>query len=432
LKINDVNKDLILAQHKPQVQSKDNKKKTKMILNSSPYLNTVSYIDQSKQATKLEFSNNATYTSYVEERLAHETSLLVDDDSDDESDLNHVYLSVDLSSEIVNKIKNLSTNELEQMKQIGILSVQVDDDNFKLNIPSERPHRSSLDAAKRDFEQQRSLLNSSSNYAAGQLQNEAAKKRSRKTISELTSPNVYENKDPYLAAAGHETTIDVKKLSRNKRNSKEMEPLIIQHSPVSVNSSMSQQHSSSSSSYVLTSMIVDQSPNSHLMYPASAQLNSQFNYLKQFTMPSPMLSNILNSSEASAGGGILIQNDKLMNMDEYKNIYQMRQELASQVGAGKDEDKGSVVQAKKTRRAPSNPDPNKPKVKRNRQPKPDTIQALGSAAAANKSADSSNSSQPQLIRNMISHNSSFISNTPATPNIGDTLTNAASNNLAVS
>jgi hypothetical protein len=372
-----------------------------MIVNSKSMMNYAA-------AAKFEFLN----TTHVEDE---------DDESDDESasqqlDSNNLYLTVDLSADIVNKLKSLSTSELEQMKQIGILSVQFDNENRRVSIPSDRPARSSIDInARRDLDQHRAataaLLTGSLNSTLSQ-QNETAKKRSRKTISELTSPTIlHECRDEAVLIDGN------KKLARNKRNSKEMEPLVIQHSfPTS--GSLSQPHSASSSSYVLTSMIVDQSPNasnSSAYHSASAQLSSQFNYMKQFTMPSPMLSNILNSNEAaiSAGGGLLVvPNDKLMGLDEYKNIYQMRQELASQVTGGDgvavktEEDKSGGQVVKKARRGPNTSDPNKPKQKRNRQPKAETIQAMGKST---ETGSATASSQPQLIRNMINSNSTPLS-----------------------
>jgi hypothetical protein len=382
-----------------------------MIINSNPYVN---YIDQTRQQTAAKIE------------CLHD-----DDESDEESELSHVYLTVDLSADIVAKLKNLNTGELDQMKQIGILSVQFANDDLKVSIPADRPpphhHRSYADPiVRRDLDHPRSLLVANNPSATNLLhsqQNEAGKRRSRKTISELTSPNVHDSRE-----AAETGPADGRKIARNKRNSKEMEPLMIQHScPGS--GSLSQPHSASSP-YVLTSMIVDQSPNSNLsVYPASAQLNSQFNYLKQFTMPSPMLSNMLNSGTESASANsalLLAPNDKLMHMDEYKNIYQMRQELASQVGVSvKEEEKSGAQPAKKARvRGPNNTDPNKPRVKRNRQPKAETIQAM-SGNSALKSTDGS--SQPQLIRNMIGNNSnSMAANVVSSDSVIDSAVNSAS------
>ena len=362
----------------------------KMTINSNIALHFNSSFTPARQEA------NTRNLMYLDENREENHEIEADDD---DNDFNHMYLTVDLSTDIVNKIKTLSTNELEQMKQIGILTVQFENDPFKLNIPSiEAPLNLRQQKIKPMVTFMRKELETKTLANLAVQSNDVAKKRSRKTISELTSGAfIFENKEH--ASTGNENS-DMKKNPRNKRNSKELDTNHSMHS-----------NAPAASSFVSSSLIVDQSPS---FAACSTQLSTQFQYLKQFTMPSPTLTNILNNNDLINSGG-MISNDKLMGMDDYKQIYQMRQELANQMVTGGKSEASGEEKIKKQRRAPSNSDPNKPKTKRTKQVKPEAIQ---SEYNINNSEQSVNASQQQLyqpelqnlqhIGNIISNNSNSV------------------------
>jgi hypothetical protein len=350
-------------------------------------------------------------------------------DEDQNDDQNFVYLTVDLAPEIVNKIKSLTTNDLEKMKQLGVISVQFESDPFKLKLqesPSKSPSKQQQQQQQQQYlnnlkkDSQTSIqqnLNSNNN-----LQNET-KKRSRKTIMELTS-------GAYQLEQNRELTNS--QPNRNKRNSKEFDvstqqqtympssSQLIQHQQI--NMVNHQNHSiphpppsqlpnnSSSSPYVLSSCIVDHSQNmnqNQFQYAQNIDNNSTNN--KAFTMPSPMIANMLNnnnnnSNDNNSNSNNNINNhdaddrskpqlsEKLMHVEDYKHIYDMRQQLANQVQVSAAVDPPMISQpineAEKPKKQRRNADPNKPKIKRIKQPpKADANTVAAQQQVANSSSD---------------------------------------------
>lgn len=254
---------------------------------------------------------------------------------------NNIYLSIDLSTELVSRLKNLSTHDIEQLRQIGVLSVQFDNDSYRVNIPPLEPTPTLSTQLSSSVLQSNAAVGSSYDLAAtsntirtqdfarmdiyqqrgSNLGNET-KKRNRKTISELTSGAIYAtnsecSNDNELSNGPTSSNTNTRKAGGSRGPTKRGSSRDMS------NGLMSGGSTTSSSPYILTSMIVDQSPY------AAAPLNSQFQYMKQFTMPSPILSNILTDSSVMNDNHTA--REKLMYMDGYKHIYQMRQELASQV-----------------------------------------------------------------------------------------------------
>ena len=340
-----------------------------MILNPNLVMNNNPYAE-SKIAGKHDTLNRSQHSLLADDTINTTAECESDNDETDTNDQPCIYLTIDLSNDIVNKLKNLNTNELEQMKQMGILSVQFENDNAKVNIPFDPPPPPTAAVRIVETIKQEQRISTGLNVLTNQG-GEVAKKRSRKTISELTSgAYAYDNiKEASLGVenVAEATTTSKKITNKNKRNSKE--------------SDSSFGTSSGTTPYVLTSCIVDQSPaTNHPSTTAANLLSSQFQYMKQFTMPSPMLSNMLATQQQHEEHS---SNDKLMVMDDYKHIYDMRQQLASQVSSSKQ--RSDEEKPKKQRR--TNADPNKPKQKRTKQAKPESVQSTDNNTNSSTSFD---------------------------------------------
>lgn len=85
-----------------------------------------------------------------------------DDICTPENDEDHLYVTIDLPSQAVNKLKNLSLDQMNQIKQLGILGIQFEDDNSLIKLDSYGSCNGSSDESQ-------------------------SKKRSRKTVMELTA-----------------------------------------------------------------------------------------------------------------------------------------------------------------------------------------------------------------------------------------------------
>ena len=125
-----------------------------------------------------------------------------DDSSDDENDgrSQHVYLSFDVSSQAASLLKKLALENAENLRDIGVLSVQLQNDPNVIKIPKR------LKKDDQIVDEKPNVPLTSSNYLQTQQQPQKVppqqpnpptqgKKRNRKTINELTSSN-YLNESP--------------------------------------------------------------------------------------------------------------------------------------------------------------------------------------------------------------------------------------------
>lgn len=113
---------------------------------SAPLHAAINHIPQQQpttKATRLSIENTVTDTSQNEEN----------DDEDDEydeyennADDQHLYVSVDLSTTAVQKLKSLNLEQCTYLKQLGILSIQFENEKYNLSLmspPVKRRRRSS-------------------------------------------------------------------------------------------------------------------------------------------------------------------------------------------------------------------------------------------------------------------------------------------------
>lgn len=123
------------------------------------------------------------------------------DDSDNENDIksNHVYLSFDVSSQAASLLKKLALENDENLRDIGILSVQLQNEPNDIKL-SKKPKKEDTIAVEQNKpltsttcfqtqEPQQAERPAVPNNQTQQQQPTQSKKRNRKTINELTSSN---------------------------------------------------------------------------------------------------------------------------------------------------------------------------------------------------------------------------------------------------
>lgn len=264
----------------------------------------------------------------------NDSEMMNDQENDSDSNLDEeedcLYLTIDLPTEAINKLKSLNLDQLNQVRQLGVLSIQFENDDSVIRLENN------------------SIENTSLGHIPEQTtpdQNLQSKKRPRKTVMELTSSSSLLTTKHDLSAESIELKQKLKKQRINPSND-QVDQIVLPPQ------------------FILTSSILDQSP--YTVYNQQVNPTMGLN-LKQFQMPSPMLASILSKETCTTQ---MLNEKNILLSEDLKNIYQIRQVLSQQAASTiiSEKSDGGVMEKidkpkGKSRRAPA--DPNKPKVKRN-------------------------------------------------------------------